>query len=185
MSAVNVFARVLWLTIVLFVGFLGNPDAARPADGTAYRLGSGDRLRVEVYNEPDLSGDFVVNGQGGIALPLIGQVVVGGKTLSEAEAIIAEKYAADYVINPRVTLEVLNYRPFFIVGEVNKPGSYPFIAGMTVLNAVALAGGYTYRADKDDIRVRRANEPSTPERRVDENASVLPGDVIRVKERFF
>lgn len=185
MSAVNLFVRVLWLAIVLFVGFLGMPDAARPADQTAYRLGSGDRVRVEVYNEPDLSGDFIVNGQGTIALPLVGQLSVDGKTIDEAEAIITEKYAAKYLVNPRVTIEVLNYRPFFIVGEVKNPGGYPFMAGMTVLNAVAVAGGYTYRADKDDIVIKRGNEPSAQEKRVRENDSVLPGDIIRVKERYF
>ena len=155
------------------------------ADAPAYRLGSGDKVRVTVFNEKDLSGDFDVNDQGLVALPLIGQVKVGGLTLSEAENLITQRYGKDYLVNPRVNVEVLNYRPFFILGEVKSPGSYPYVNGMSIVNAVALAGGYTPRANRDRIVVKHASTPGAGEQPVQEDSPVLPGDVIRVHERFF
>lgn len=158
---------------------------AQAAGATAYRLGSGDKLRVTVFGEKDLSGDFDVNDQGLVALPLIGPVSVVGKTIEETEALITQRYGKDYLVNPRVNVEVLNYRPFYILGEVTKPGSYPYVNGLTVLNAVALAGGYTPRANKDHIVIKRAASPSAGEQPVGEDGAVLPGDVVRVPERFF
>jgi len=166
-------------------GLLGLPSPWAQAQVTGYRLGSGDKLRVTVYNEKDLSGDFEVNDQGLVALPLIGPVKVGGLTISEAQDLITQKYGKDYLVNPRVTVEVLNYRPFFILGEVKNPGSYPYVSGMTVLNAVALAGGYTPRANRNNITVKRAANPQGNEVEVQEDSAVLPGDVIRIHERFF
>ena len=159
---------------------------SRAAGGPpAYKLGSGDKLRLTVYGEPNLSGSFDVNDQGAVTLPLIGAVTVSGSTISEAETDITQRYAKDYLVNPRVNIEVLNYRPFFILGEINHPASYPYIVGMTVINAIALAGGYTARANKDRIVIKRANAPGTGEQPVAEDDPVLPGDVIRVPERFF
>jgi polysaccharide export outer membrane protein len=155
------------------------------AERPAYRLGSGDKIRLTVFNEKDLSGDYDVDDQGRVSLPLIGSVSISGKTVSEAEAIITQQYGANYLVNPRVSIEVLNYRPFFILGEVKNPGSYPYVAGMTILNAVALAGGYTPRADKSDITVRHSNSGSSAAEAIHEDDAVLPGDVITVRERFF
>lgn len=155
------------------------------AQAPGYKLGSGDKVRVTVFNEKDLSGDFDVNDQGLLALPLIGQVRVAGLTLSEAQELITQKYGKDYLVNPRVNVEVLNYRPFFILGEVKSPGSYPYVNGISIVNAVALAGGYTPRANRDRIVVKRASDPASGEQPVREDSPVLPGDVIRVLERFF
>jgi protein involved in polysaccharide export with SLBB domain len=169
----------------LFVGFLFQvPGSGYSADSVAYKLGTGDKVRITIFNEKDLSGDFDVNDQGVVALPLIGQVSLVGKTISEAEAFITEKYGQNYLVNPRVNVEVLNYRPFFILGEVKSPGSYPFINGMTVVNAVALAGGYTPRANHDRIMIKHISDPAA-EQPTREDSVVLPGDVIRVLERFF
>jgi len=168
----------------LFLCSLGFPTWAW-ADVAGYRLGSGDKLRVTVFNEKDLSGDFDVNDQGLVSLPLIGQVKVGGLTINEAQDLITQKYGKDYLVNPRVNVEVLNYRPFFILGEVKSPGSYPYVSGMTVLNAVALAGGYTPRANRNNISIKRATSPQANEVEVQEDSAVLPGDVIRIHERFF
>jgi protein involved in polysaccharide export with SLBB domain len=155
------------------------------AQAPAYRLGSGDKVRVTVFNEKDLSGEFDVNDQGLVALPLIGQVKVGAMSLSEAQDLITQKYAKDYLVNPRVNVEVLNYRPFFILGEVKSPGSYPYVNGISIVNAVALAGGYTPRANRNRIVVKHASDPAAGEQPVQEDGPVLPGDVIRVLERFF
>lgn len=173
--------------VVLISGWVGLPPAVGRAEEllAAYKLGTGDKLRLTVYNEKDLSGEFNLNDQGAVTLPLVGPVVLLGKTISESETIITERYAKDYLVNPRVNLEVLNYRPFFILGEVRSPGSYPYINGMTIVNAVALAGGYTPRSNSDRIVIKRASDPSVGEQRVKEDGTVLPGDVIRVPERFF
>ncbi len=180
------FVMLLRALIVLaWLAAAACPGAGLAADPPAYRLGPGDKVRVTIFNEKDLSGDFEVNGQGEIALPLIGQVKVSGKTISEAEAIFVRKYDADYLVNPRINVEVLNYRPFFILGEVKNPASYPFQNGMTVINAVALAGGYTPRANKGRVMVKRVDHPDAGEQPVAEDAPVLPGDIIRVTERFF
>src|SRR5690348_2540098 len=175
----GVFAGVLVLATT-FAAQTGRAD-----DAAAYRLGSGDKLRVTVFGEKDLSGEFDVNDQGVVALPLIGPTKLAGKTISEAEAQITQSYGKDYLVNPRVNVEVLNYRPFFILGEVKNPGSYPYVNGMTVVNAVALAGGYTPRANKNHIVMKRAANPGAGEQEVPEDGAVLPGDIIRVPERFF
>ncbi len=152
---------------------------------SVYTLGSGDKVRVTVFGEEDLSGEFEVSGAGVVSLPLIGAVPAQGNSIKQLEDLVEAKLADGYLRNPRVTIEVLNYRPFYVMGEVKEPGSYPYVSGMTVLNAVALAGGFTYRADEDDIRLIRSSDRSERERTVGLNAVVLPGDVVRVEERFF
>jgi polysaccharide export outer membrane protein len=152
---------------------------------TEYRLGAGDQIRIIVFGSEDLSGEFEVGGQGDIAYPLIGQVQAGGKTLRQVEADIASRLQPDYLKDPRVNVEVLNYRPFFILGEVRNPGSYPYQSGMRVVNAVALAGGYTYRASEGEVLITRASDPQKKKLGADQNATVLPGDIIEVPERFF
>lgn len=176
--------RQLAFAVALLVA-LQLPGAGLAADAPAYKLGTGDKVRITIFNEKDLSGDFDVNDQGVIALPLIGQVPVRGKTLSEVETTIATLYGKDYLVDPKVNVEVLNYRPFFILGEVKNPGSYPYVNGMKVLNAVALAGGYTPRAKQDGAVVKHADNPQVGEQPAPEDSVVLPGDVLRVPERFF
>ncbi|MBV8061244.1 MAG: polysaccharide export protein [Alphaproteobacteria bacterium] len=156
----------------------------QPGNIKDYQLGVGDKVHVTVFNEPDLSGDFEVSSTGVISMPLIGQVQVAQNTISQVQALITEKLSDGYMRNPKVSLEVLNYRPFFILGEVMKPGSYNYVNGMSVVNAVALAGGYTYRADKGDITLKHNGTDAKAEK-VDETATVNPGDVINVPERFF
>lgn len=164
---------------------VGVNDNATKAGTAAYTLGPGDRLRVTVFGEQDLSGEFEVDSIGKISMPLIGDVQVAQLTISQVSSSIAQKLSNGYLRDPKVSIDVMNYRPFFILGEVIKPGSYPYANGMTIVNAVALAGGYTYRADKDDVTVVRANDPSKAEQKVPETGVVYPGDVVRVPERFF
>lgn len=151
----------------------------------AYRLGSGDKLRITVYNEDTLSGEYEVDGSGVLALKLIGIIEAGGKTIPEITKMIEAKLKEGYLLNPSVAIEVLNYRPFYVLGEVKEPGKYAYVSGMTVLNAVALAGGYTYRAKQSRMLVIRANDPSKKEEVADQNTVIMPGDIIRVPERFF
>ena len=112
-----------------------------------YRLGPGDKVHVTVYGEGDLSGDFEVSGSGRIAFPLIGDVTAAGLTAPGLGEDLTKKLAGGYLLNPRVSVEVVTYRPFYIIGEVNKPGSYPYTDGMTAMNAIGLGGGFTPRAE--------------------------------------
>ena len=162
------------------------PSSADPASSgpTEYRLGRGDRVRVTVFGHEDLSGEFDVGAAGSVSLPLVGDVPAQDRTAGQLEDAIRQKLQPDYLTNPRVSVQVLKYRPFYILGEVKNPGSYPYSSGMTVINAVALAGGYTYRARQSKIFIIRENAPGKKER-VDQNTMVLPGDTIEVSERFF
>lgn len=155
------------------------------AAAAAYRLGSGDEIRVTVFGHKDLSGDFTVDGSGLVALPLVGNIRAGGLVVRNFERNIVKALKPDYLKNPRVSAEVLNYRPFYIIGEVKKPGSYPFVNGMSVVNAVALAGGYTYRARENRLLIIRATDSARAKQPANHDTAVLPGDVIEVPERFF
>lgn len=150
-----------------------------------YTVDSGDRLRIVVFGEADLSGEFEIDSAKMLSMPLIGQVRAGGLTISQLENTLLEHLRGGYLKDPRVSIEVLNYRPFFILGEVNKPGSYPFINGMSVLNAIALSGGYTYRGSKERTLIIRGDDPTRTEMPASESTMVRPGDTIRVRERYF
>ncbi len=162
-----------------------SPATPPALDVERYELGSGDKIRVIVYGEEDLSGEFELDGTGIVALPLIGPVNIGGRDLAIAEQLISAKLADGYLVNPRVSIEVLNYRPFYILGEVKKPGSYPYVNSMTVLNAIALASGFTYRANEKKIVITRRVDGVETKITVEDTTLVLPGDIIRVPERFF
>jgi len=161
-----------------------NPQSDSSAN-QEYRLGSGDQVKITVFNQEDLSGDYTINGGGVISLPLIGDVSARDITVKQLAQAIADKLKPEYLLNPRVSIQVLNYRPFYILGEVKEPKSYPFVDGMTYLNAVAIAGGYTYRAKEDYVVVIHMNDPQKKEQTHKMDERVMPGDVIYVKERFF
>ena len=177
--------RTVNIALVLGLVWWNGAVAASELDQVEYELGAGDKVKVTVFGHNDLSGRFLVGSNGNIALPLIGKVAANGLTVSELEIRIVESLKPDYLKNPRVSVEVLNYRPFYIIGEVKKPGSYAYVSGMTVVNAIALAGGYTYRARENKIYVTRATDPMSMKDPADHDTQILPGDVIEVPERFF
>ncbi|TPG16467.1 polysaccharide export protein [Sphingomonas koreensis] len=151
-----------------------------------YTLDAGDRVRVTVYGEQSVNGEYAIGPSGDIALPLIGDVPAKGKTIEQLQQAVAAKLAAGYILDPRVSIEVLNFRPYFILGEVSKPGQYPYMSDLTVDQAVATAGGFTYRASTSKVFVRRAGQaevevPLSKGRPI----WVKPGDTIRVGERYF
>lgn len=155
------------------------------ADDLDYRIGPGDRVNVIVYGHEDLSGEFEVDSAGRLSLPLIQVVRAVGLTEQELEEAITRKLKPDYLLNPRVSVDVLTYRPFYILGEVKNPGSYPYENGMTIVNAVALGGGYTYRAKKDGVTIIRSSDPDRKKIKADHDTKIFPGDIIEVPERFF
>jgi len=157
-------------------------DAGAAAGLNGYQLGPGDLLQVSVFRHEPLSGEFTLDGTGTLALPLVGDVAADGLTPRELEAEIEDELREGrYLIDPHVSIQVLSHRPFYILGEVAAPGPYEYVAGMTLVNAVALAGGYTPRADRSSVTISRDHclrEAMAATR-------VLPGDVIRVPVRFF
>lgn len=158
------------------------------ADGPVaenYRLGPGDRISVNVFNHTDLSGDYTLDGSGRFPMLFVGQVEAAGLTAAELEVALVDALRPDYLVNPRVTVQVLTYRPFYIIGEVGGAGAYPYVDGMTYLNAIAIAGGYTFRAKQDIVYVIRAGDPEEEEIRLPVSDRVQPGDIIRVDERMF
>ena len=157
-----------------------------PSTETAgdYRLGTADKVRVIVYNEPTLSGEFTVSDNGTLSLPLIGDVPANGRSPREVASDIQAKLADGYLREPRVSLDVLTYRPFYILGEVTKPGEYAYSNGLTALNAVARAQGFTYRANKRKVYLKRAGESAEKEVNID-SLELRPGDTLRIGERYF
>lgn len=153
--------------------------------GVDYRLGPGDKIRVIVFGEESLSGEFVVSGNGNVSFPLVGDIPARGKSVTEFQEGVQQALSQGYLKEPRVSTEVLTYRPYYILGEVNRPGEYPYSSGLTVLNAIATAGGFTYRAQTRKVYIRRANEADEESYPLGSETAVAPGDTIRIVERFF
>lgn len=150
-----------------------------------YALGPEDRLKVTVFGEKELTGDYRVGSDGTIAFPLIGDIAVEGMTLRQAEEAIKSGLRNGYLKKPSVSIEVIESRPFYILGEVRRPGSYNYVSGMSVLQAVAISGGFTYRANRKHVEILRGNKaPADP---IDTTPSekIKPGDIIFIQERFF
>lgn len=151
-----------------------------------YRLGPNDRARVIVFGQPGLTGEFVLDGDGVLAFPLIGSVPANGMTPRELQQLIAGKLDPQYLRDPNVTVEVLTRRPFYVLGEVQKPGNYPYVTGITALHAVAMAGGYTYRARTTQYYIKRLNSDGKMVRIVAGPETIVrPGDTLEVRERYF
>jgi polysaccharide export outer membrane protein len=180
-----VVRRSLHVTLVAAVAALLVFVLAAPASAqSGYRLGTGDKLKVTVFGEEDASGEYEIDATGAISARLIGRVAVKGLSVSEVEQTLIDQYRSrGFFRNPRISIELVNLRPFFILGEVEKRGQYPFVNGLTVAQAVAIAGGYTYRASRGRITIQRVGAPK--EEAATEDTPVFPGDIVRVPERFF
>ena len=152
----------------------------------AYKLGGGDQLRIITFGNDQLTGQFRVDDQGKIAMPLIGNVDAAGLAPSELASKLSETLKEQkFLKDPSVSVEVLAYRPIYVLGEVSKPGQYPYQPGMTVLTAVAIAGGYTYRAFEEYASDIRTSNGQAQEGRVTPRAFLAPGDVVKIYERHF
>ena len=161
------------------------PEPAAVAVNDLYRLGPGDKLRINVFGESELSGEFFVDDSGAIDLPLIGDVSATGVTVGEFEDRVVAGFKDGYLRDPNVSIEVLNYRPFFIIGEVRNGGEYPYKSGLTIQDAVAMAGGFSYRANQKTVYIRRAGENDELGFDATQRVPISPGDNIRIPERFF
>src|SRR5262244_4453879 len=167
------------------------PDNLPPIEQAAqtgdYRLDSGDQLRITVFNQDQLTGLYSVDPAGDISMPLIGQVPARGLTPGDLEKSLVKRLSQDQniLVNPSINVQIQTYRPFYILGEVKAPGQYPWMHESTVLSAVAVAGGFTYRARQDYVSITRKNGDQVVERRGDRSSLIQPGDVVYVYERYF
>ena len=159
----------------------GGPFAPEPP----YLLDSGDRLRIVVFGQQNLSNTYAVDASGRIAMPLIGSVAARGLTPPQLAQSVAMSLRRGFMRDPSVTVEVVAYRPFFILGEVNTPGQYAYVAHMTVETAVAIAGGYGPRGSKGEVLISRTVRGVPTTFRAPVTFQIRPGDTIRVKERWF
>lgn len=182
----HIFFGILCL---LFFGLFSVPlwaeNSETTGNDTSYHLGSGDKLKITVFNQEDMNGEYTVDGAGNVSLPLIGTIAAKDMTLNEFENKLKGKLSPDYLLNPKIAIQVLNYRPFYILGEVKKPDSYPYVSGMTYLTAIAIAGGFTNRAKESFVYVIHGSNPEQKEIETKLEESVQPGDIIHVEERFF
>jgi len=162
---------------------LANPLSS--AEAATYSLGPGDRLSIITFDEPQLTGNFAVGSNGMVSLPWIGDVQAQGRTEAELRADIEARLKDGYILNPQVSLQVLTYRPFYILGEVNRPGEYPYVSGLSVVSAVATAQGFTYRANKKRVYIKRAVQPTELALPLSPATEIRAGDTIRIGERYF
>jgi protein involved in polysaccharide export with SLBB domain len=183
---------IVSLGAVLLAACTTGPDMGDPQEmqqaglGMAgYKLGAGDQIKVTVFGEPELSGSFIVDGQGALSMSLIGQVEVVNLTMDDTSRLIEARYKDGWLKDPKVTTELMKGRPYYILGEVNRPGEFPFVSGLTVMNAIASAGDFTYRADRNRILIKSADSPNEREVELTPTTLVRPGDTIRIRERFF
>ena len=162
----------------------GQPLPPAAAAGN-YMLGPNDRIRLKVYGEADITGEYEVDSNGQVSIPLAGHITAAGLTTKQLERSITSALAKGIVRDPRVNVEIALYRPYYILGEVKKGGEYPYRLGLTVMDAVASAGGFTYRANENRVYLRRSGAGAEEVYALDAPILVFPGDNIRVPERFF
>lgn len=165
---------------------LSNPDCPITMDNPSYRLGAEDEVNIQIFGEAELSSKYKLQNSGAVSMPLIGEVTLSGCTLKQAEQLLYIKFTDGYLVNPSIVLSVSKHRPFYIIGEVREPGRYDYIVDMNVLQAVAIAGGFTYRANKKQAKILTGyqnNKPIYANLLVEKE--IQPGDVIFIKERFF
>jgi protein involved in polysaccharide export with SLBB domain len=183
------FVSACALGLALLTGCAGPsgrlPDLPADQNSNVYLLGAGDSLRITVFGEPDLSGTFKIADNGTLVMPLVGPVSALGLSVPDLQKRLVTQLNVKAVKSPDVTIQIEEYRPFFILGEVKNPGSYPYVPDMTVLTAVAIAGGFTFRASEDEVSVTRKRNGTANEARASRASRILPGDVVYVFERHF
>src|SRR5260370_38512367 len=174
------------LTILPSNAFAQQTQTVTPTSAAAsYVLGPNDRVRLKVYGEPDIAGEYEVDNNGNVSIPLAGHIRAAGLTTRQLERSIASALSKGIVRDPRVNVEIALYRPYYILGEVKKGGEYPYRLGLTVMDAVASAGGFTYCAHENKVFLRRSGAGVEEVYALDAPILIFPGDNIRIPERYF
>jgi protein involved in polysaccharide export with SLBB domain len=188
--------RVLLCSAMLAAAFLitgcagstlsdAEKEAAVAAATSPAKLQPGDKIRIVVFGEDNLTGEYQLDQSGQISLPLAGTVKVQGLSQTELEQELAKKFRSQYLKSPKVTVTITTLRPYYIIGEVKSPGQFAYQSGLNVLTALAIAGGPTYRASRNTVEIQRLGETSMREYPISAAVPILPGDVIKVPERYF
>ena len=165
-----------------------SPDASiqgSAAPVEAPKLQAGDKIRLTVFGEPGLSGEYEIDPGGFVSLPLAGTIRAAGSTKTELEAALTQRFRTEYLKSPKVTVDIASFRPIYVLGEVERPGEYPFRSGLNAVSAVAVAGGNTYRASQSRILIQRSGETTFNEYEFSPAVPVRPGDVVKLPERYF
>ena len=160
-------------------------DALKAAATAAPILAAGEKINIVVYGEASLTGNYLIDPSGYVSLPLAGTVKAAGLTPEQLERNLEKQFGSKYLANPKVTVEVAEFRPFYILGEVTKPGAYPYAGGLNVLSAVAIAGGSTYRANTSYVLIQHLGEDQMHEYQLSQPVPILPGDIIQIPRRYF
>ena len=175
--------------VALLSGCASNvpPAAPNPYVMPTYTIAPSDRLRITVFGEEALTKEYVVTSAGDISFPLLGDIPASGKSVSELSQMLTTELSNGYLNDPRINVEVLNYRPFYVLGEVGNSGEFTFKPELTAMQAIAVAGGFTYRADRSRVFIRRSGDDREYTYNLDTGRVVYiqPGDTIRVGERYF
>jgi polysaccharide biosynthesis/export protein len=177
------FSLFLCLAVIGCAGNTGSYPA--PAAPQEYVLGIGDTVNIVVYGQPDMTGEFVIDANGALSLPLIQDVPAAGFTAKEVEDAITDALKPGYMVDPKVTVDIKAFRNIYILGEVSQPGQYPYVPNMTAMQAVATAGGYTYRAREGTAEVTRHVKGALNTFTIDDRAMIKPGDTIVIGRRWF
>jgi len=172
------------LLAFVFLAVVHATNAAAQSQ-SAYLLGPGDRLKVTVFDHPRESGEFVVDGLGVINYPLLGRIRVQGSTIGQLTDYLRTSLDKKYIVDPRISVEIVNYRSFYIYGEVNRAGSYPYVIGLTVRRAIAIAGGFTRRARRAPVTLIREAAKGVDKLDLQLDDHVLPGDILEIERRLF
>jgi len=159
-------------------------QALEKAAAGSPQLQPGEKIRVTVYGEASLSGDYQIDPSGFVSLPLAGTIKAAGLSQQQLEQDLATKFRSGYLKDPKITVSITEFKPFYIVGEVDKPGAYPYTGGLTVLSAIAIAGGTTYRANLSSVLIQHPGETSMREYDTSAPIPILPGDIIQIPRRY-
>jgi polysaccharide biosynthesis/export protein VpsN len=184
--------RLIFLLLIWgLIGLSNSIYAAELSDNSLkssfsnYRLGVGDKVKIQVYGEEDLTIETTLTDAGTITYPILGELMASGMTIGELNSEIVNGLKGRYLVEPKVTIYITEYRDFYINGEVEKPGAYPYEPGLTVNKAVSIAGGFTQRASRTSITIVSDKDPSQIQENIQINSPINPGDVITVEESFF
>ncbi|HAG97269.1 MAG: capsular biosynthesis protein [Pseudomonadales bacterium] len=180
--------RVMTFKFLVAIAWLlsfSSVSAATQVEMSEYVLGSGDSIRIQVYGEPDLTVETQLTDTGILSYPFIGEIRLLGMTVGELQKKITEGLSGDYLVDPKVTVSIQQYRNFYVNGEVTRPGGFTFQPGLTVRKAISLAGGFTERASKGEIYLISEKEEGAEPRKVGLNTRIKPGDIITIEQSFF
>lgn len=185
--AIRSFQGFIIVLALAFAGASGPAHGDKPRDNreVELKLAPGDTVKVTTYDMPALTGEFVISSEGTIAFPLVGNVQAAGVKPSDIQQALMAGLSNGYLNVPSVSVEVTKYRPIYILGQVGSPGEYPYSFGLTVHNAIAKAGGFTYRANEKRVYIKGADETEEQAYKLTAGLPVAPGDTIRIGERFF